>query len=440
MLSVLLAAALGVVSQPGESDYAIVVSESTFADPSWRKVVVALEQKHDGTVITYDSIESSLEPLRTLFPKYTCFVAKPEEAGREFVAAVHRLTRQIDDDPYTDTLWGILTGYDSDDAQRIASHRDPLTIRKVASGTEIAMEMVDQGVWYCELKQHRMVQKVPGGKATEMRGPADTTQALVDTLNDYQADLFVTSGHATERNWQIGFRYKNGTFQSSGGRLFGKDTRGEIYPIASPNPKVYLPIGNCLMGNIDGSDAMALAWMHSAGVHQMIGYTVPTWFGYGGWGCLDYFVEQPGRYTFAEAFHANHHALIHCLENGIGNQRGMQFDRDVVALYGDPAWQAKMASRAKAYDQQLQQRDGLFSLTITGNRGKESFHPVNTNGAQRGWRPIVQFLPYRVKDVTIIHDSGLDPVVTDDFILIPNPRDYDPTKSYTIEFKAARAD
>ena len=56
------------------------------------------------------------------------------------------------------------------------------------------------------------------------------------------------------------------------------------------------------MGNIDGQDAMALAWMNDAGVKQMLGYTVPTWFGYQGWGVLDYFVEQPGRYTLTEAF------------------------------------------------------------------------------------------------------------------------------------------
>ncbi len=67
------------------------------------------------------------------------------------------------------------------------------------------------------------------------------------------------------------------------------------------------------MGHIDGPDAMALAWMNSGGVRQMIGYTVLTWYGYAGWDCLDYFVEQPGRYTMAEAFFANQQALIHRL-------------------------------------------------------------------------------------------------------------------------------
>ncbi len=37
-------------------------------------------------------------------------------------------------------------------------------------------------------------------------------------------------------------------------------------PIHSDNPKAYLAVGNCLMGHIDGPDAMALAWMNNAGV------------------------------------------------------------------------------------------------------------------------------------------------------------------------------
>ena len=76
---------------------------------------------------------------------------------------------------------------------------------------------------------------------------------------------FVTSGHATERDWQIGYRYRNGSFRSKAGQLYGLDTQGRKFPINSPNPKVYLPIGNCLMGNINGKDAMALAWMQSLG-------------------------------------------------------------------------------------------------------------------------------------------------------------------------------
>jgi len=47
-----------------------------------------------------------------------------------------------------------------------------------------------------------------------------------------------------------------------------------------------LPVGNCPMGRIRDKQSMALAWMGSAGVNQMIGYIVSTWYGKGGWGIL----------------------------------------------------------------------------------------------------------------------------------------------------------
>lgn len=49
--------------------------------------------------------------------------------------------------------------------------------------------------------------------------------------------------------------------------------------VQSPNAKVYLPIGNCLMSHIGGPDAMALAYMKSASVRQMAGYILPTAIG-----------------------------------------------------------------------------------------------------------------------------------------------------------------
>ncbi len=295
--------------------YCVVVSQTTCHDAAWKTVIDALVQKHHGTVITYDkAVDESLDGLRKELPRYACFVAQPTEAGRDFVADVSKLTRRLDDDPYTDCLWGIVTGYDASVALRIARQDTPLVIHRAAAGTDIALNMCDEGVWYCELHKGKMVRKVRGGKPVEEQGPADTTKALADTLNVEHADLFVTSGHASERDWQIGYTYRNGYFRCAHGELFGIDTREQRIPIHSENPKVYLAVGNCLMGHIDGPDAMALAWMNNAGVDQMVGYTVTSWYGYAGWGMMDYFVEQPGRLTVAEAFFANQQALVHRLK------------------------------------------------------------------------------------------------------------------------------
>jgi zinc protease len=419
-----------------KSSYMVVVKKSTLKDPAWQEVVTALQKKYGGALASYEtSIDEVLGDLQKEFPRHTCFVASPEEATREFVANVHQLTRKLDDDVYTDTRWGILTGYDAANALAIARHSEPLVVKKVASGTEFATEMVTEGQWYDELVKNKHVSKEPGGKAVQLKGPDDTTKSIVDLLNVYQPDLMITSGHATERDWQLGFRFRNGQFRCADGRLYGLDLRKAKHPVASPNPKVYMPIGNCLMGHVNDRDAMALAWMNSAGVMQMLGYTIPTGYGYGGWGCLDYFVEQPGRYTFNEAYLANHHALVQRMHDPATDARTRQRlrgDLDVVAFYGDPKWSAKMVEMPGYYEI----KDGTYTLTITPRRGEDSFKAVNTNGSERGGRPMVQFLPDRIKDVEILAGADLKPVITDDFILIPNPRTCDPKRDYQVVFKA----
>ena len=278
----------------------------------------------------------------------------------------------------------------------------------------------------------------------------------------------MTSGHATERDWQIGFRYRNGQFRSHAGELFGLDTRGERFPIHSDNPKVYLPVGNCLMGHIDGPDAMALAYMNCAGVYQMAGYTVPTWYGYGGWGLLDYFLEQPGRFTLAEAFFANQQALIHRLETYFpgsagqadtgrpGNRelppqarqaglnwndaQGLLYDRDNLAFYGDPAWTARMAPGPLCWEQTLSEKGGEYRFEVRPLRGERSFETVNANGSQRGGRPILQLLPHHIqaRSVQIVEGTDLKPLVTGSFILVPDPGRCDPQRSYRVVFRTER--
>ena len=445
VVAALAAAAPGARAEMPAGGYAIVVSEQTRADPAWAEVVAALMEKHrdrQPVVIAWTASPDEAVPrLAECRPRYACFVATPAEATRGFVAHVHRLARKLDDDPYGDVLWGILTGFDAANALAIARTAEPLVVRRVTSGTELAMDRVVEGVWFCELTPNRMVRKEAGGEPREEQGPDDTTAALAARLTDGVTDLFVTSGHATERDWQIGFRYRNGSFRSGGGHLRGEDTAGRRIPIESPNPKLWLPVGNCLAGHIDAPDALALAFMNSAGVRQMIGYTVPTWFGYAGWGMLDYFVEQPGRFALCEAFHANGHALVHRLETQAAprDTHGLHFDRDVLAFYGDPAWEARMAPGKMSFGQRLDEDDGTFTLVITPLDGARSFAPVNTNGSQRGGRPVVQFLPRRIGRAEILEGAEWKPVVTDDFVLVPLPP-ADHADPIRIVFRARQAD
>jgi zinc protease len=114
----------------------------------------------------------------------------------------------------------------------------------------------------------------------------------------------------------------------------------------------------------------------------------------------------------------------------------LAFDRDVVAFYGDPAWIARMALGKQAYNQVLTEEKGVYTLEIKPNLGTKSFETVNNNGAQRGGRPIVQFIGKRVTNIEILEGQDLNPLIADDFVLIPRPERYDPNRSYHIKFRA----
>ena len=397
--------------------YVVVASSGTYADPEWKPVVYALRDKHAAQVLIFSANPDEVLPeLVRIFPRYTCFVAKPDEANRDFIRDAHRLTRRLDIDPYPDVIWGIITGYDAADALRIARHKEPLAARRLLTGTVGSpLDKYDEGMMFNELRANIMWQKKPDGIIERKSCATDTTKMIVDALNHYKPDVFITSGHATERNWTIGYSYSNGQFCCKDGQLYGLDTKGTRYDINSPNPKVHLAVGNCLIANIPDRQCMALALMHTAGIYQMIGYTVPTGYGYGGWGVKDYFSElQAGRFTLAQAHYVNNLALIYELEKRGLNEdkgrtvmRGLRGDRDVVVLYGDPAWEARMPGRKLPWTQKLDVRNDLYSFRITANENAD-------------WdnRPVVELLPHRIKNIELIEGHKYRPVIMDNFILV----------------------
>ncbi len=423
------------------ADYAVIVSKATAKDEAWRDVATKLVEKHKAGLVVFDQ---SPEELKQRLggkdaPRWICWVARPQELGALPVAQMHRLARGLDDDPYMDCRWGIISGRDASVAARVVEEEKTLVIRHVGGGTSFAADCVERGQWFSEFKAREFWVKEPGGKAVMKQGEADSTASIVKFLNEGKPDCFLTSGHATEHDWQPGYKYRNGTFGHRDGVLLGKALDGKEHAVDSPNPKVYLAIGNCLMGNIPATDdCMALAWIGSGGARQMIGYTVPTWFGYAGWGVLDYFIEQPGRYTLQEAWMANQLALSWKLgslkpellaespkpgsSSGTGDAAGLLHDRDVTVFYGDPKWEARLAPGPLRWRESLVENPpGDFTWTITPQAGKETFAPVDTNGSQRGGRPMVLLLPRRFDSIELLEGAAWKPVAGDDFILLPNP-------------------
>jgi hypothetical protein len=444
-----------------DRSYAVVVSNATDADAGWHAVVAALASKHHGRVIRYSGdVERALPELRGRLPRYACFVATPAEATRGFVMSVHRLTRQLGDEPYGSVMWGIVTGATAADALRVANVSQPLIMRRAGAGTGINLSEFESGKWFSEGTPGESWTRENGGTIVRHSGPADSTKDLVDFLNEGKPDIFVTSGHASERDWRIGYSYPNGRLMVQDGKLVGQDLKKDIYPIDSPNPKVFLAVGNCLMGHVNGTNCMALGWIGSGGVDQFVGYTVVTWYGAMGWGVSNYLFDQPGRYSVAEAFYFSNQCVLHDLAKQypkalpvnmdipdddvdgfqarivkqIGpiakadeeHEVGLLWDRDVVVMYGDPAWDARLAEPATGPHilTDLVERAGVWEFT------------TRADGDISLGKPLAMLLPQRVKNVEIVAGKEFEPVVTSNFIMLCNLAKLEAGKTYRVAFKA----
>ena len=424
-------------------NYAVAVSATAYARPEWRKVVEALREKYAAEVAVFPAgrPQDLLPELRRQFPAYVGFVVPPEECGRAFVVAVHRLMRQFDDDPYGDALWGILTGFDAGDALRMAQLREPLVIRRGATSMGPGLlDRLDGGFASNEDKVSDFWTKEAGRTgAVHTAVSPDAARALAEGFNTRRPEVFYTSGHATERDWQVAYNIPGGAFRCESGNLFAVSTDGGRTPIISPNTKVYLPVGNCLIGHIDRRDCMATAWLHSGGVGQMIGYTVVTFYGYMGWGTGMLF--EDGRLSLAESFFLNNQALVQriatrfpkllaampkayegkdaqALAAGVAkgdrDALGLLWDRDTVAFYGDPAWAACYPCAAPAFQYRLEEDAGLWTLRVT------VLKEGGVSDPKWGARPFLALLPERVSGVRAVScDRPVVPVVTDRFVLVP---------------------
>ena len=411
---------LPVAKSPG---YAVVVSQSTAATDGWDDVLSALVSKHSAPVVSYSGSPFPAgvrDELAALHPRYVCFVAQHEEVTDAFVQNVHELTRQLDDDPFGDCVWGIITGARTEDAMRLSSATPRLEIQAgLLKAAGYYLEWLPRGVFHSEGDSGTMWVKESGGETEERTdGPLDDTEPLVSGLNSGHYQLFVTSGHASEYNYQLHWPDPNGEgfFFSYDGQLYANDHNGTRFDINVPQPIIYWAPGNCLIGRIAGPYSMALGWLGSGNAVQFCGYVVPTWYGYMGWGLSDYFLKLQDRFSFAEAFFLTNQALLFDQRNGTPgtDPEGLAYDKNAVAFYGDPALRA-IVSRC---------REPLYNQTIEASAmpGPDQFRLVLTVTMKEDAdvpRPVIAFLPFRiVPSETILEQSEAQSVeITDDMVL-----------------------
>jgi hypothetical protein len=431
--------------------YAVLVNDTTRTAEGWSQVVDSLVARYDAQVFTYQGWEVGevREAMAAYHPTHVCLVGHPRDVPGWIVERTNQVVRELDDDPYGDAILGVVTGLTAEHALKLATGPESMVVTgallKTAAGW---LDWVHEGRYYSETVYHSMWIKYPDGTVdTTMDGPTDCTDSLVSHLNEGWVDLMVTSGHASQKDWQLHYPDPDseGFFRAENGRLYGDPFQGDTLWIDSPNDKIYWAPGNCLIGQIPWGyeDCMVIGWLASGSARQYSGYTRVTWYGYMGWGISEYLLHLQGQWSYAEAVYLNNQALLYDLIRGTPgtDSAGLEYDKDYYAFYGDPAFDARLEPcRLPLYDQEL--------VVIPGEAGGDTFRfTITMNEEGRPWhgggRPCFVFLPYRIVDPTIVWTDAHEVVITDDFVLMDIWEEGDPSlgegEQRTVEFIASAA-
>jgi hypothetical protein len=207
------------------------------------------------------------------------------------------------------------------------------------------MYKCDYATFYSEGSKKVAYTKTPTSTDTpKIECSEDLAKHFADDLNSGKFDLLITSAHASEHDWKIGYNFNGGKFYDDQNNLYGLGINGDKYKVASTNPKVYIAAGNCLMGSILPDSCMATAWMNSCSVMQMVAYTEPTWFGVGGWNTFNYFFQSRGMFNLSQSYYANMQTMkyLRSISSDPKYIEGADYDLSTVAFYGDPAWDARL--------------------------------------------------------------------------------------------------
>lgn len=322
----------------------VVTSLLTAQSPEWKDVPRLLGEKHENEArvellvhpnLTNATVFASLAKVR---PTHVAFVMRPEEVDFPTVVALKRGMRDLDEDPYDDAKWGIVTGPTAADARRIATSREPRELRTALATTGVDDNVVP-GPLYCisdAYPEGCWRVKSADGTITRHCSSNDISHVFAEGWNTLDPDFVLTSSHASQRNLEMPFSRGNivprdGRFHTlpdetlidyaSGQAKSGSDhhsSRNVQRSLAAPRrEKVWLAAGNCLIAdNLRPGDNMVMTALGFGKVNQFVGYMSTTWFGEIGWGTLGNFNKGM---SLVDAYFAANEQLIRELEETVSN-------------------------------------------------------------------------------------------------------------------------
>lgn len=422
------------VSDPGKivpaaGEYAILISKKTARNASWKQVAEMLKKRYAGTLIFWEKDIAEVEAeLKKKKPRYIAVVAQPEELDRVVVAKLHRMTRRIEPDFYGDAIFGIITARTPAAAKRLAEEQKaPLLIERGVSTTNCDLERFKHQFFVTDWGRDEYIETrngVSGEKKKLPRGE-EIVELFAEKFAEINPQYLLSASHATEFNLEMPFG--RGLIAPAGGkfycfknadmpafrRMLGKPEQVADYAKkseltvlrATDDPKIWIAAGNCLFGDVLRSpDSVAATLLSDYGVRQLVGYTVPTWYGVG-WdvhgnffnGHQDVSVGQAWFFTNQRSLEklpsalrsaeypltaedmngVDFNALQRCVvENEIPLTRddvGRFHDRDVIAFYGDPLFRAGFDQNAKncqPWEYTLRARGKERRVVVAGTQGK----------------------------------------------------------------------
>lgn len=462
-------------------EYLALVEKSCAADPAWQQVGDELGKKHAGVCAHWDGTEAGLlRILKERTPRFLAIIGKPETFHAATVRGINRATRSVDDDPWTDCRWGLITGRTAEDALKLVQTREPLIIERALCTTGIDLAQVDSALVLSDGGKGGYTLKKSGESPqnfqwSEDKDPAGTVTMFADYWNQNDPQLVVSSSHATQFNLEMPFglgllashegqfhvltqQQRNTFARFLGGAMFtGKveemgqwidSTKAPTLQLSDSPSRVWVAAGNCLIGDARGtSESMVVTALSGGGFKQFVGYVVPTWFGNAGWGTLRLWQGSCGGLSLSEAYFLNQQALIDetmtrfpgaenvnfdsdDIQDGIKKDRafitgmnalaakgmkmekdviGLVHDRDVIAFWGDPLWEARFDSKRKPHvlTTEWSEREGKTILSISANADFSGSHP--------------QWLPKRLKSPKFHsnREHAIESsVIADDFLLL----------------------
>jgi len=277
----------------------VLASRACLDDAAWAAVVRTAATTRGWSIAACGPAEcvSMVAPGGT---DHAIVVAMPGEGGRAPSAAWQRAFRAIDGDPFEDVSWGIVTGPSPEVAMRIAQRTDPVVLTAALGTTPLPASAFVRATWFSEGVQGEVHRRDGGAWTIETRSTEQSRSFAQEWSSDW-ADLIFTSGRSNEMRWLLGYSYPSGRVVPRRGELWVRDLEGIETPIRSTRSKAMLAAGNCLMAHLRDEDCLAMALLDAGGVDQLAGYASVTWDGRAGWGCARWFMDEPGRWSLAEA-------------------------------------------------------------------------------------------------------------------------------------------